>query len=359
MRIEEQISLAQLTTFAIGGRARYFVRVKTVDETQEAFAFASEKNIQTLILGGGSNMLINDTGFDGLVIKMEISGIIQQAGNADTDILEHSLDGLQQKNVSISISECKILLIVGAGESWDGFVEYAVLKGLWGVENLSGIPGTVGASPLQNVGAYGVEVSNTILWVEAFDTQTKKLVRFLNNECNFGYRTSIFKKNVGRFCITHVAFSLRKDSVLNITYRDLAETFAENKNPSLEDIRATVLSIRKQKFPDLSKDGTAGSFFLNPIVSNEVAMKLHVQYPAMPQYMVVGGVKLSLAWILDNVLMLRGTRVGGARIFEKQPLVIVAERYTSSHDVRTLAELVVERMNDIFGIKVEVEVRIL
>jgi UDP-N-acetylmuramate dehydrogenase len=330
MVVEEHVPLAPFTTFYIGGPARFFARISDVGELRDALAFAKEKNLNTLVLGGGSNVLVPDAGFDGLVIKIEIGGV--------------------EKN--------NTTLIVGAGESWDALAARAVSDGLWGIENLSGIPGTVGAAPVQNIGAYGAELKDTLAWLEAFDTETGEVVRFTNNECGFGYRTSVFKKTPGRYVVLRVAFALQRGGVPNITYKDLSIAFA-NKAPVLKDIRNTVLAIRAQKFPNLQEEGTAGSFFLNPVVSAETAARLGAQYPLLPQFAAQGGVKLSLAWLLDNVLNLKGAHVGGARLFEKQPLVIAATRDAQASDVRALAQKIKTEAREQLGLEIEEEVRIL
>ena len=327
MTIEENILLAPLTTFKIGGPARFFVRVKNIDELREALAFAKEKNISFFILGGGSNILVRDEGFPGLVIKIEIGGIEEKDG----------------------------LLIAGAGEEWDALVLYVVKKNLWGIENLSGIPGSVGAAPVQNIGAYGAELKETLSFVEAFDMSRGLIVRFSNAECGFGYRTSMFKKEPGRFCITSVELKLSKNGVPNLSYRDLQGL----KNPSLLLVREAVLGIRAKKFPDLTQEGTAGSFFLNPIVSKEKTEELLRRFPQLLKFPAENGVKISLAWLLDRALKLKGTKRGSARLFERQPLVIAAKRGARAGDVRELAEFVASRMREELKIEIEPEVRIL
>ncbi len=335
MQVEENIPLAPYTTFHIGGPARFFVKVQTIEALQEAFSFANEKNISVLILGGGSNVLIDDAGFDGLVVKIELAGI------------------------DLKKNDDEAVLIVGAGESWDGVVARVVEENLWGIENLSGIPGTVGAAPVQNIGAYGAELKDTLAWVEVLDVQTKEVKKMANTECAFGYRASVFKKNPGRYVILRIALILKQERAPKLAYRDLAEAFAGISAPKLGDIRAAVLAIRAKKFPDLAQEGTAGSFFLNPTVSLQKAAELAKQFPALPQFPGELGVKISLAWLLDNVLQLKGARVGGARLFERQPLVVVAQKNASSHDVVALAKKVQEEVKEKLDITIEPEVKII
>src|SRR3989344_5086871 len=311
MLIEENVPLAPLTSFFIGGAARYFARVTTVEELKQSLDYARDKSLATLVLGGGSNVLVSDAGFDGLVIKIEMMGVERlpagKAGDGDT-------------------------LIAGAGENWHRLVERAVADGLWRIENLSGIPGTAGAAPVQNIGAYGSEVKNTLAWVDAFDTRSGTVARLGNAECMFGYRTSRFKKEPGRFVITRAAFALDKNGAPDASYKDLAGCGAL----SIAQVRERVLSVRSRKFPDLRVEGTAGSFFLNPVVSAQKAAGLLAKYPDLPHFKAENGVKVSLAWLLDRALGIKGLSVGGARLFERQPLVISASRDAHSRDVAEL-----------------------
>ncbi len=334
MVIEKNVPLSVFTTFRIGGAARFFVRVSSQVELQEAIKYAQKNNIASLILGGGSNMLIDDAGFNGLVIKIELYGL-----------------AITREGVSA-------VFVAGAGELWDTVVARAVSENLWGIENLSGIPGTVGAAPVQNIGAYGSEVKDTFLWAEVFDIDTGTVVRFDLSNCEFVYRSSFFKVHTGRYVILRVAFRLSTKPMPNLHYADLVEVF-KNKEPSVAHIREAVLAIRARKFPDLSIEGTAGSFFLNPIVTFELAQALKKEYPDMPQYTTQNGVKVSLAWILDKVLKVRGFSIGGARLFERQPLVVVAIKGASSSDVEALADAVIKKIDATLGILVECEVKII
>jgi UDP-N-acetylmuramate dehydrogenase len=333
MRIEEGISLAQFTTFRIGGPARYFARAQDIKEVCAGLAFAKEKNLKTLILGGGSNVLISDAGFDGLVIKIEIRGIKKEDAT----------------------------VIVGAGESWDALVEFAINQNLWGIENLSGIPGTVGGAVAGNIGAYGQALSQTLLWAEVFDTDTGEIKHLSNTECRFGYRESIFTQAAGRYVILRAAFELSSAAKPELSYKDLKEVFGDGAEPSLEAIREQVLAIRARKFPDLAVEGTAGSFFKNPIVPEGEAKQLQERYPEMPIFPMpeTSGYKIPLGWLLDHVLTMRGTAVGGARMYEKQVLVIAAARGTTASDVVTLANEISKKVLDTFAISLQPEVKII
>jgi len=330
MDIEKDVPLAPLTTFRFGGPARFFVFVSSIDELRGALAFANEKKLKTFILGGGSNVLVADEGFDGLVIKIELAGVERQQN----------------------------ILIAAAGESWDGLVARAVSDGLWGIENLSGIPGTVGGAVVQNIGAYGAALSQTLMWVEAFDTTNESTVTLHKEDLHFGYRASVFKEEDGRYVVLRAAFELSPTPAPNLAYKDLALLFAAAQ-PSLSDIRTVVLNIRAGKFPDLSKEGTAGSFFLNPVVPAVQAAALQKRYPEMPLFAMpeTSDIKVPLGWILDHVLNLRGFTLGNARLFEKQALVIAASRDARASDVRALSEKIKKEVKEKIGIEIKEEVK--
>lgn len=339
MQIQENVPLAPLTTFGIGGDARYLVPAQDIKEMIEALSFAKKEGLSVLLLGGGSNMLMPDAGWQGLVIKIEIKGV---------EIEEDTREASEK------------ILIAGAGERWDGLVERAVEENLWGLENLSGIPGTVGGAVVQNIGAYGAALSQTCLWVEVLDTETGAIKKMSNAECAFEYRDSFFKHDAGRHVMLRAAFALSTTPKVNISYKDLAARFNDS-SLSLNAIRDAVLLIRKGKFPDLSVEGTAGSFFKNPILSSAEAKLLKEKYPEMPLFDMpeTAGVKVPLAWLLDKVLSLKGTSVGGARLFEKQPLVIAAQKNTSSNDVRALAQKIKKEVKEKLQIDIEEEVKII
>ena len=333
MQIEEHVSLAEFTTFRIGGLARFFARVASAEELRRSLDFARDQHQRVLMLGGGSNVLIDDAGFDGLVIKIEIQGV---------DIEKETL-------------------IAGAGEQWDALVARASQENLWGIENLSGIPGTAGGAVAGNIGAYGQALSQTLQWVEVFDTETDTLQKITNDACAFGYRDSIFVHDGGRYVILRAAFSLAREGRPEISYKDLAEQFPDDTSADIHAVREAILRIRQGKFPDLDVEGTAGSFFKNPMLSHEDAQKIHTRFPQMPLFAMpeTGGVKIPLAWLLDHVLRLKGMRMGGARLFEKQPLVIAAARGCSARDVRELAKQVQEKVFENFGMHIEPEVKII
>lgn len=251
----------------------------------------------------------------------------------------------------------EVWVTAAAGESWDSLVAETTARGLWGMENLSGIPGSVGAAPVQNIGAYGAELKDTCARVLVLDTETQTQRIFERAECLFGYRTSIFKEQLDRYVILSVTFLLQKNASPNMSYAQLASLCGDTTSSTSSHIRNKVLNIRKNKFPDITVEGTAGSFFMNPVVSPEKAEELLIRYPTLPTYTIEGGVKISLAWLLDNALHLKGFSLGKARLFEAQPLVVVALRGASSREVIELSRVVKEKIKNTFALDVEQEVR--
>lgn len=333
MTLRERVPLSSLTTLGVGGEARYVADVANESEVREALRFAREHSLPWYVLGSGSNMLASDAGYQGLIIRMLLPRL------AFTEEVDH------------------VLVVAEAGVPWDALVTEACVRGLWGLENLAGIPGTCGAAPVQNIGAYGSELADTLAYVEVLDPETEEVSRLSKEECALGYRDSRFKR-VQSLIIVRIALTLRPQGGARLGYKDLAK--AESDGAALStplEVATAVRAIRAQKFPDLSKEGTAGSFFKNPTISKQVFETLRTQYPELPGYEGPAGVKISLAWILDHVLSLKGTSVGGARLFEAQPLVIATTQGARAQDVEALAESVVARVQTETNILVEREVR--
>ncbi len=378
----------------IGGRARFFAVVTSTVELQEAVTFAKEKGVSILTLGGGSNMLISGGEMNALVIKVEIRGIewgshslflpprdgSASGGKGSTPSSEEGFksSGFQPPPLRKACSrrlEESLIVTVGAGESWDGLVAQAVERGLWGIENLSGVPGSVGAAPIQNIGAYGTEVKEVTLWVEVFDINTGEIKKLTSEECEFGYRDSIFKHAEGKpFVVTRVAFRLRKNGTPNLTYKDLRESFKLEvlsskeeqerrlKEITISEIRKRVIEIRSNKFPDLKEFGTAGSFFKNPIISTEKFSELKRTYPNLPGFELRTSnlelrIKVSLAWVLDNICGLKGFEKGNVKLFEKQPIVLVQNGSASSEEIEAFAKEIIANVKEKTGIEVEWEVQ--
>jgi UDP-N-acetylmuramate dehydrogenase len=333
--VRTRVSLAPYTTLGVGGEAAYFAEVTNHSELKEAVAWAKMMQIPVSLLGGGSNMLVSSNGYKGLIIRPQFLDIAYEDINAET-----------------------VRVTVGAGVALDAFVEEVVSRGLWGVENLSGVPGTVGATPVQNVGAYGTEVSDVIESVHVYDMHEEKFSILNCDACAFSYRDSIFKNESGKkFCITHVTFLLSKKINPKISYKDLAHYFSVDASPSLADIRSAVLTIRSNKFPDWNSIGTAGSFFKNPFVTQAEFKRLVSEYPDIPAYNTDSdSVKISLGYILDKVCGLKGFKEGRVGLFEKQALVLVCDKGIDAEEIEKFSEKIIALVFEKTKIVVEREV---
>ena len=375
MDIQENISLAEHTTFKVGGQARFFCRVSDEMELLEAVAFAAEKGLPIFVLGGGSNILVSDKGFPGLVIKMEIAGIEEQGeGSRKKEEREKGEKGeIKKEQIEKAkgnkerVEQKTVIVSAGAGELWDGLVEWTVERGLYGLENLSAIPGTVGAAPVQNIGAYGAEASQTIHSVRVLHVETGEYAELAAADCRFSYRDSIFKHEKGRHIITRVSFLLSRAGAVDLTYRDLGDYFRAKKNssnagspalpPTLKEVRQAVIDIRWKKLPDWKLWGTAGSYFKNPIVTAAKLAELKQRYPELPSYAEPDGrSKVSLGWILDNVCDAKGLCVGKACVYERQALVLVTVPGATAEEVVSLSRELMRRVKDRTGIEIECEV---
>ncbi len=336
IHIEENISLAERTTMHVGGMASHFVSVHSIDELKEAYRFAKERDLQVAILGGGSNVVVCDGWIDALIIHP-----------AFTEITIKDEEGFAE-------------VTAGGGVVLDQLVEFVVEKKLWGLENLSGIPGSVGGVPIQNVGAYGVEAKDIITEVGVYDPRIDTYTVLQNTECEFAYRNSIFKQERGsHLVVIDVTFKLNKTPTPNIAYKDLALAFENTKTPSLQEIRTVVLSIRAGKFPDWKMIGTAGSFFKNPFISNADYARLIQMYPELPGYPTDDHVKIPLGWILDKILNLKGHRVGNVGLYEKQALVVVNYGGATAEEIITFGDSIIQKIFDATSIRVEREVVLL
>lgn len=333
MIVRKNVSLSSLTTLRVGGPARFLAECVTTDDVREALTFARERELPWNVLGEGSNVLALDEGFEGVVLAIRIPGITVQERDAG------------------------VLLSAGAGVSWDALVKDAALRGLWGLENLAGIPGTAGAAPVQNIGAYGTEVKDTLYEVHAIDADTGEVKVVRNESCGFGYRESRFKKE-RNLIIAGVSFLLRKDGEPQLEYKDLAAAVAEGaEHGTPEAIGNMVRTIRARKFPDLKLVGTAGSFFKNPTISPDSYGALQERYADIPGYPNEQGVKIPLAFVLDRALGLRGYAEGNVSLFAQQPLVLVAEEGATAGEVDAFADRIAARVQDEIGINIEREVQ--
>lgn len=327
--------LSNYTTLHIGGVADYVAEVTTVVELRDAMRFALEQSAsRPLVLGGGSNVLCSDDGYRGLVIINKITGY---------EIVSQD-------------DEC-VCVKVGAGEVFDKIIEQTIADGYWGLENLSAIPGSVGATPIQNVGAYCVEIAERVVEVCAINTRTLEEKVFTATECEFGYRDSFFKTEEGKqWCVVSVIYRLHTTPHMNLSYKDL-QPLQESARITQSDIRAHVIAVRSRKFPDWRVVGTAGSFFKNPIISKELFTELVLQYPGLPGFDVdEDRIKISLGWVLDKVCNLRGYREDSVRLYEEQALVLVAEQGATAQNVNHFAEHISKKVFEKTGISIEREV---
>ncbi len=332
-QVSENIPIASLTTLGVGGAARFFMEARTDKDVEDAVAFAQHHTLPLFPLGEGSNILVPDTGIKGVVLKMSL------------------------QDVQIKDDGDSILLITGTGVPWEKVVDEAAARGIFGIENLAGIPGSMGGAAVQNIGAYGAEFADTFEYADSIDSTTGIERRINRVDASFAYRTSIFKKN-RTLIITHVALRLAKQAIPNIAYADLESARAEGIPLTLpiEVVRA-VRSIRARKFPRGVGEGTAGSFFKNPVLPRARFDELAKHFPDMPAFSQnEDTVKISLAWLLDHVLSLRGFSLGRARLYEKQPLVIVASAGARAAEVDALATEVARRVFVATGICIEREV---
>ena len=343
MQFLEEVPLAPYTTFQIGGPARWFAEAASEDDIAAGIAFAAERRLPLFILGGGSNLLVSDAGFAGLVLRIGLRGI--------TCIGENG----------------RPIISAAAGEDWDGLVAYAVAAGLAGVECLSGIPGTVGGTPVQNVGAYGQEVSQTIVTVRAFDRKTGQFVDLPASDCGFSYRRSIFNSTQrDRYVVSRVHYALHKDAPASFVYADVARYFAARNvtAPTLVEVREAVRSIRAQKgmllMPGDADCRSAGSFFKNPVVPASVvdslAQDLGVDKQSIPAYPAPQGeVKLSAAWLIERAGFAKGYALGNAGISSRHTLALINRGGASASEVTALRDQVIAAVASRFAVRLEPE----
>ena len=343
MLLEENKPLAPFTTFGIGGPARWFVVAHCDGEIAEASAWAKERGVPLFVLGGGSNLLVSDSGFDGLVLQVGLRGL---------ELAEDSGSRIYQ---------------VAAGEDWDGFVERTVRDNCAGIECLAGIPGTVGGTPVQNVGAYGQEVASTIERVRAFDLTQKEFVEFSAAECGFSYRRSRFNSvDRGRYIVSRVDYRLNPGGAPTLRYADLQRAFPEGSRVTVEDVATAVRQVRQSKGMLLVESDpdcrSAGSFFKNPVVTDEQTQKVAAavgkeppRFPAGPWPEYAGYVKLPAAWLIEHAGFARGYALGNAAISSRHTLALVNRGGAKAAEIIALAVRIANAVEEHFGIRLEME----
>ena len=334
--LQRNVNLAPFTTFAVEAKTAYFASFTTIEELKKLLSEVKDRKL--LILGGGSNILFRNN-FDGVTLHNKIQGIS-----------------------TVKEDENYIVLKVGAGEVWHDFVLYTLSKGWGGVENLSLIPGSVGASPMQNIGAYGVEIKDVFESLEAVEISSGEQRTFSHEECQFAYRESVFKKSLkDKYVITSVSYRLSKHPVLNTSYGAIENELKSMGilHPTIQDVSKAVIAIRQSKLPDPKEIGNAGSFFKNPIISLSHFEKLKKEYPEIPSYKVSEvEVKVPAGWLIDKAGW-KGKTIQNYGVHKKQALVLVNYGKASGEDIYELSEKIIKDIELRYGILLEREVNII
>ena len=333
MNTNQHISLLPYNTFGINAKADYFIEYDSIADLQAVLQMDIVKQNRILHIGSGSNLLFLKD-FEGVVLHSAIKDITGTREDVDSAYLE-----------------------VGSGVVWDDLVAYCVLNGLGGIENLSLIPGEVGASAVQNIGAYGVEVQDIILEVNAVEIETATVRTFSNEECHYGYRSSIFKNELkGKYIITSVLFRLDKKPKFKLNYQHLEEEVLKCGEVNLQTIRQTIIAVRESKLPDPKVLGNAGSFFMNPIIAKTLFVSLQEKYPNIPHYVVSETEeKVPAGWLIDQCGW-KGKQIGRAGVHNKQALVLVNLGGATGAEIVHLAEQIQSSVKETFGIELKPEV---
>jgi len=333
MNTNQHISLLPYNTFGINAKADYFIEYDSIADLQAVLQMDIVKQNRILHIGSGSNLLFLKD-FEGVVLHSAIKDITGTREDVDSAYLE-----------------------VGSGVVWDDLVAYCVLNGLGGIENLSLIPGEVGASAVQNIGAYGVEVQDIILEVNAVEIETATVRTFSNEECHYGYRSSIFKNELkGKYIITSVLFRLDKKPKFKLNYQHLEEEVLKCGEVNLQTIRQTIIAVRESKLPDPKVLGNAGSFFMNPIIAKTLFVSLQEKYPNIPHYVVSETEeKVPAGWLIDQCGW-KGKQIGRAGVHDKQALVLVNLGGATGAEIVHLAEQIQSSVKETFGIELRPEV---
>jgi len=333
--IQKNFSLLNYNTFGINVNALEFFEYSELENLNELFKNNVFDSI-FFVLGGGSNILFKDN-FNGLIIHPQNKGI---------EIIEET-----SKNV---------LLKIAAGEEWDNVVEYAVNKGFYGIENLSFIPGNAGAAPIQNIGAYGVEIKEIIKYVDYFNIENGKIEQLSNSNCKFGYRDSIFKNELkNKIIVTNIYIHLSKIENYHIDYGNIKDELKNTKIINLKAVREAVINIRRNKLPDPAIIGNAGSFFKNPIVSKQLLKEIQSDFEDVPSFYVdLCSVKIPAGWLIEKCGF-KGLKIGNAGVHDKQALVLVNYGKANANEIIELANEIISKIQNKFGIKLEPEVNII
>lgn len=333
MKIQQNISLKPYNTFGIQANAKRFVTVNSVKELKEILN--SEKDL--LLLGGGSNILLTGD-VEKLVIHLNTKGIVIN-----------------------DFDENEVLVTAEAGENWHELVLWCVSQNYGGLENLALIPGNVGTSPIQNIGAYGVEIKDIFQQLEAIEIETGKTKIFTNADCDFGYRNSVFKNELReKYIIVNVTFKLtKKNHNINISYGAIKDLLRDKENPSIKEIADAVIAIRQSKLPDPKKIGNSGSFFKNPVITSYLFKELTKKHPEIPHYRISKNeIKIPAGWLIEQCGF-KGKRFGDAGVHEKQALVLVNYNNATGKEIYALAQKIQQKVMEIFKISLEIEVNVI
>ena len=338
MNIIENYSLKLYNTFGVDAKADFFVDANNITELKKALVFRRQKDLPILFIGGGSNMLfVND--FKGLALKLNLKGV--EVVNEDEDFVYIKVQG---------------------SENWHQFIQWTLTQDFGGLENLSLIPGNVGTAPIQNIGAYGVEAKDTIVEVQALSLETGDERIFTNEECQFGYRESIFKNELrGQYVLVAVTFKLTKrNHQLKTSYGAIQKELKGEgiANPTIQDVSAAVVRIRESKLPDPAQIGNSGSFFKNPVISKDDFEKVITQHPNIVNYPAENGVKLAAGWLIEQAGW-KGKRFGDAGVHDKQALVLVNHGNATGKEIYDLSENIIQDIKTKFGVTLEREVNMI
>lgn len=338
MQIQNNHSLKPYNTFGLEVFTKYFIEANSVEEIIYGLNFSKENKLPVMLLSGGSNMLLTHD-FEGLVLKLSLKGI---------EIVSENEDFVEVK--------------VNSGENWHEFIQWTLSQDFGGLENLSLIPGNCGTAPIQNIGAYGVEVKDVMTQLSALHIENREVKVFTNEECKFGYRESVFKNEFkGQFILLNVTFKLTKrNHKLNTSYGSIQSELDKLniKNPTIQDVSRAVISIRQSKLPDPKEIGNSGSFFKNPVISKSKFQELQNQFPDISGYSSGEEVKVAAGWLIENAGW-KGKRVGDAGVHEKQALVLVNYGNATGQDIFDLSQQIVDDIQSKYGIELEREVNIL
>lgn len=329
LNLQENVDLTPLNTLHLKSTASHYVVLDNIEQLEELRGVLANYS-SFFVLGGGSNLIVPPT-YQGLVIHNQLRGI-------------HIAKKGQERMVTAM-----------AGENWDDFVAYCTTHGAFGLENLSLIPGTVGASPIQNIGAYGIEVKDFIAEVLVYDLQTAQLIKWSNSECQFSYRNSLLKNN-SRYIVISVSFKLSAQPELNLGYHDVAQRISSLNTPTPADLRTIIIDIRQSKLPDPQELGNVGSFFHNPVLPEKKAQELLIQHPNLPLFPTSNPefIKVSAGWLIDN-LGLKGLRQGNVGVYPKQALVLINYGGACQSELLHFAQWIQSQVKDNYDLHLHIE----